>query len=554
MGQEMDLWDTPGLHWLEMNIGKIWTDRQEQQIREDWIRKEDWIVQCHPWKGFLLLLRGYMTGDGLEIESRLHKLIPVLARNGDSAQVVAALSLLGIIILETRGWEPEIEALHLHVQNEHADIGSLEYVLRQFFLAQKAVFSDCVADADAAYGKLLDRQAGADEVAKYVLGRVYEKMALYLWRSPSHSHEVRWKMAVERWCVQCRDSIVARRLQSLELHPIHEWSSLTPPKKEEVTTNAIFSEREVDVIRAIIKAKQSLLPETIERAAYMAADYGDPFWKEQANRLKTDEVRQATKRIIETNPLEYRFTFFESFQGYNNRGEPLFHSRYGRRKVKQLLGLLLLQPHGRIVKDVLLDQLFGDGGEQQTGSYLHVLLHRLRDVFAKQTGVSDGWVMMQDGMILLNENRIAGVDVQEYKKMASVGHQLWSDDLAAAIEVYERATRMYRTVVAPEFEYEDWMTALRFELINHQKRMLKRLWDTSRKNGEIEKGILYGESLLEMDEWDLLTARQLCGDWESIGDHKRVIQTCKRYANWFEKEEEDIPAWITNCLKNAKST
>lgn len=223
MSRETDLWGLSGLAWLEVNISRPWPEQLERQARETWLQSEDWIVQCHPWRGFLLLLREYINGEGRESEARLRKLIPVLARNGDPQQIIAAFSLLGVLILEIRGWEPEIEALHQHVQNESAEPGTLAYVLRQFLLAQKAVFSDRKADADEAYGALLGRQAGTDEAAQFAMGRIFEKMALYLWRYPSHSHESRWKMAVGHWCARIPDSIVTRRLQSLEKHPIQSW-------------------------------------------------------------------------------------------------------------------------------------------------------------------------------------------------------------------------------------------------------------------------------------------------------------------------------------------
>ncbi|GAX91145.1 bacterial transcriptional activator domain-containing protein [Effusibacillus lacus] len=549
MANQPDIWGPSGVAWLEANIGYDWPESLVLALEQKWEQSEEWILQCHPWKAFLLILRNYLTGDWAVAEGRLRRLIPVLARYGNANQMAASLSLLGLLRLDLQGWEPELEALHTQLKDEQTAGGDLGEILARFFFAQAAVINGRLSDADDFYKRMLHGEAVTDEAAKWVLGRVFEKMGLYLLRTGTHPMKMEWQLATDQWIKQFPSSLITDRLQRLDCHPVMAWRDSTAAQTLTGNLAGILIDRETEVAREILEAKNSLLPEKVALAKFLAKSYGDPFWIGQADRLTASE---APRPSIETGSgkMECRFTFFGTFQGYLSGGEELFPRRYGRKKVKQLLALLLLQPRYRMVKDVLTDRLFADEENIHSGNYLHVLMHRLRELFARATGVPDNWAMILDGMVALNENRIGGIDVEEYRKRASVGHQLWFDDPAAASELYDKSIGMYNPVVAPEFEYEDWIATLRVELANHQKRMLRRLWEYARENGQMERAVHYGELLLAADEWDLSVLRQLCKDWLLVGDRKRIADTCERYIHLLERESEEIPVWV---LEQARS-
>ncbi|MDI3329065.1 MAG: bacterial transcriptional activator domain-containing protein [Alicyclobacillaceae bacterium] len=535
MRDASSVWEPSGLIWLENNLGCPWPDALEREVRREWSEKEDWALNCHPWTALLLLIREYLTVPASRTEPRLRRLLPILAGRGDPGQVVAALSLLGIVVIDGEGRTAETDALFHHLRREITEPGVLNDVLRRFFCARAAVVSGNVEEACRLFGELLDVKPG-DPVTESVLGRVYEKAAVFLRCRPARALESRWRMAAERWCEKHPLSIPARRLK--------RWLEAAGDVPAELVPEDPF-DREEEIMIGLAGAKQE---PNRERLRYLAKVYGDPYWIRRVEELAFSSSEGAKAKIGASGVAEYRFTFFESFQGYGPDGNTLFPERYSRKTVKQVLALLLLQPRYRMVKDKLWDVLFGEASGETGENYLHVILYRVRRLFLKQTGIADGWVHIRDGMVVFNENRVGGVDVQEYRQLASVGHQLWVDDREAAVSLYRRAAEMYRPVVAPEFEYEDWMAAWREELFLHQKRILRRLWDYARETAGLEQAVQYGEALLALDEWDLSTVHQLCKDWKSMGDHTRVTRICERYFRRITEDSEEIPPWMREFL------
>lgn len=189
--------------------------------------------------------------------------------------------------------------------------------------------------------------------------------------------------------------------------------------------------------------------------------------------------------------------------------------------------------------------LFGEEHRGSDGNYLHVLLHRLRQLFQKQTGVGGDWVAVRNDMIFVNENRIGSVDIEEYRKLAAVGHELWQTDKEAACDLYVKAVNMYHPVIAPEFEYEDWFASTRIFLEQQQRRMLKRLRLTDLQEGRMDAAIHRGEQLLALDPCDLTVLKELCDDWLKMGDTKTMQQVCQRTLEMVREEGDFVPKWLT---------
>ncbi|WP_027417977.1 bacterial transcriptional activator domain-containing protein [Aneurinibacillus terranovensis] len=558
MEEHGELWGPSGLEWLENHLGRTWPDWIEKTVAETWKAQEKWLLNCHPDKALLLLLRQYLLGEKANLEKRLRNLIVTLAKFGNPGQIVAAFSLLGLAIVEERGFDSELEAICIQIQNEPVAIGTYEYVLRHFLFAQAAVLKGELQTTEQLYGELIDGRIPFQPISVWILGRIYEKSAIYILRN-LNILEVRWRVAAEQWCKRFADSFIIKRLQkclqsqslqSSELHPIVIWrlsfengNDMDGPIR--ANREDVFNDQEVQVLLAILESRRMPTIEAIEHARYIARAYGDPFWMERSDELSVvTRQKQITDVVDQASDYEYRFTFFESFQAYSRNGQKLFPLRYKRKKVKQLLALLLLQPHYRMVKEILLNQLFGDDERNQDSNYLHVLIHRLRELLYRQTGIQEGWIWIQDGLVFFNEDRVNGVDVQEFLKRASVGHQLWLDDQEDAVVLYRQATQMFRDVIAPEFEYDDWVASLRAEVLNNQQKMLGRLIKHANQNNLHEQVIHYCEELLKLNEWDLSTVYQLCQGLENTGDTWQIIQTCNRYERLLRQEHEEIPEWL----------
>jgi hypothetical protein len=167
-----EIWGPSGVVWLEEQLAGRWDDHLEATVHAMWDKQEKWLLECHPWVAFLLVLREYLLHPPLMGENRLRRLIPILAQSGNSGQTMAALALLGILIVEARGQDPESEAICRQLEREQTGDTGLDYVLSRFLFAQESLVKGKEAKTSAIYQELLEKGTGFETPARWVLGRV----------------------------------------------------------------------------------------------------------------------------------------------------------------------------------------------------------------------------------------------------------------------------------------------------------------------------------------------------------------------------------------------
>ncbi|UOF91688.1 bacterial transcriptional activator domain-containing protein [Fodinisporobacter ferrooxydans] len=557
-----DLFGPKGEEWLKAHLGEPWTAEMDEYIRDVWKKQETWLLKCQPEIAFLLLLRQYVWRDMDGLEARVRKLIQEFAVYGEYGRLTGSILLLALVQLEQRGWNSETDALCLQIEQEQLALESYESVLRMFLLAQTAVIRGDETTANLLYKELLDIQYFNDSSIGWLFVRIYEKTFLFLMRYTGHPLWLRWHAVAEHWCQTFSNSPLTERLNPLLALNRDKQMVLSSSKKYEIFEILpvdLLKENCVDnecvVIQFIRKAKLSKSLQDIESARIAAQTYGDPFWIQTAcdiARVNSSKHNGFEQEDLNTEIKEpgLFYTFFGIFQGYLKDGNVLFPKSFRRKKVKQFLAYLLLQPDYRVMKEKVNESFFAKDESDHNPNYLHVMLHRLRNIFYTQTGIPDGWVWIHDGMIELNIQRIINVDVQEFLKLASVGHHLWHEDQVEAIRLYRKATGMFRPEVAPEFEYEEWMIASQFNLKNEQQKMLKRLSGYAQKIGSPEQEIYYCEELLKLDPIDFQTLYQLYKGYEYLGEHKKISDLYEYYKQLMSVDNEELPEWMTT-VKNA---
>lgn len=562
------------LQWLEENLGYEWTMPEEIEGKKVWDDSALRLTESYPSHAFLLIVRDYIMGIDAKTEGRLRKLIPLLSGLGDSSLTLSALVLLGIFVMENGKKSDVVDTVVQQVSKELKSADhSMECVLYHYLQGQIAVKAGHFRSADELYHRVLSQPLETYAPLNFLLGRMYQKIGLYVLRIPHHDLQGQWSYKVNEWCRQYPNSPLTEQLRWLEqtqpepnqwMHPLLMWRMHNAPlstpdlhstvaKNYSVDTKYLNC-REMELIWALVLARDHASTDALERVRVAAEAYGDPFWIAQINTSQSSPalltLASPAKPSVEIQESALHFTYFDTFQGYTSSNVPLFAPTYTRRKVRLLLAFLLLQPRFRMVRDQLLVQLFGEDSSVSEGNYLHVTLHRLRQLLSSSTGVRGDWVKVQEGMVVLNEDRIALVDIDEYRKLADAGHELWRVDRTAACEFYVRAVNMYHPVIAPEFEYEDWMAELRVVLDQQQRRMLRRLWQEERHEGRLDSAVQWGEQLLTLDSGDLSVLDELCNDWHQVGDLKTMHQACARTFEYLRKEGDPIPSWLKSVVKD----
>ncbi|EXX88325.1 hypothetical protein BG53_00715 [Paenibacillus darwinianus] len=146
--------------------------------------------------------------------------------------------------------------------------------------------------------------------------------------------------------------------------------------------------------------------------------------------------------------------------------------KWKRRKSRELLVFLLLQPDYRALRDQVVEQLFGEGEASKLANHLYVSLHELRNALA-DVGFDDA-IEVRGGVIGFRESVIEVVDVEQYMTLSRVGDQLWAYDKEPAAMLYMDAVRLYGLLGA-DMPQVDWIERWRSQLLERQTLMLRRL-------------------------------------------------------------------------------
>ncbi|CAM4273127.1 AfsR/SARP family transcriptional regulator [Paenibacillus tarimensis] len=146
--------------------------------------------------------------------------------------------------------------------------------------------------------------------------------------------------------------------------------------------------------------------------------------------------------------------------------------KWKRKRSKELLVYLLLQPDFRAIREQVIDELFGDGDPTKLANHLYVSLHELRSALAA-LGFEDA-VEARGGIIGFRESVVEVVDVGHYMTLSKVGDDLWTDDREEAFRLYQDAVRLYGLLGA-DMPQLDWLVRWREQLLERQTQMLRRL-------------------------------------------------------------------------------
>ncbi len=160
-----------------------------------------------------------------------------------------------------------------------------------------------------------------------------------------------------------------------------------------------------------------------------------------------------------------------------------------RKKTKELLVYLLLQPKYESPKDRVVELLFAGDEPEKAANKLYVAIHELKKTLFLHLGQTDA-VALKEGQVRLNERLIDYSDVEQFGNLARVGEQLWREDRELALEMFDRACQLYDDLL-PEMPYVDWLEPYRESLAERQSGMLRRLALQTSARGDLERAESY---------------------------------------------------------------
>lgn len=136
---------------------------------------------------------------------------------------------------------------------------------------------------------------------------------------------------------------------------------------------------------------------------------------------------------------------------------------------------LVMHPQGRISTEIVMDELFSDDDVKKSKNRLYVSIHRVNRFLHDQFGIKEPFIQNQQGFVFFNQDLVEEIDLQVYRKLTSVANQLWYDDQEAAVELMQKANKIYQDELLSDFLYYDWLEKYRKSLQQTHGKLLKRL-------------------------------------------------------------------------------
>ncbi|MED4351618.1 BTAD domain-containing putative transcriptional regulator [Schinkia azotoformans] len=189
------------------------------------------------------------------------------------------------------------------------------------------------------------------------------------------------------------------------------------------------------------------------------------------------ELCDAEKNIfskVKKRSSKLTFKLFGNFEVYIGEKQ-ITLTKWERKKAEELLLYLLVQPNLQALKDVIMDKFYADENYKKASNRIYVLIHTINNKIKNVIENDKPFISIMNGFIRIDHNQIEEIDVLNYLKLLSVGRLLWSDDQMAAIELFNKARKIYHNQVIPDMYYISWLEQFREDIKQKHTKMLNFL-------------------------------------------------------------------------------
>src|SRR5437879_2277669 len=138
-------------------------------------------------------------------------------------------------------------------------------------------------------------------------------------------------------------------------------------------------------------------------------------------------------------------------------GRAIEGSQFARRKPKQLIKLLALQPHHQLHREQAMEYLWPDSDPESAANNLHKAIHMARHALEPSLkSVADSYfILTQEQQVILRAPGVFWIDFDAFAQRLAAASKV------AEVCAYEEARALYEGDFLTYDRYEDWAVAWR---------------------------------------------------------------------------------------------
>ena len=248
-----------------------------------------------------------------------------------------------------------------------------------------------------------------------------------------------------------------------------------------------------------------------------------------------------SKAIKRTSKLTFKL--FGNFEVYIGEKQ-IFFTKWERKKAEELLLYLLVQPNLQALKDVIIDKFYADENYKKASNRLYVLIHTINNKIKNVIENDKPFISIMNGFVRIDHNQIEEIDVLNYLKLLSVGHLLWNDDQMDAIELFNKARKIYHNQVIEDVYYIPWLEQFREDIRQKHAKMLRFLLKNT-SNEEVINSLF-----MELIECDPLNETSIIHYITYLQDHCEDLKAKEVYQKYARTLKEELGLDVSAELKS----
>ncbi len=214
-------------------------------------------------------------------------------------------------------------------------------------------------------------------------------------------------------------------------------------------------------------------------------------------------------------------------------GELLSETAWARRKAKNLLKLLALQPGYRIHKDQATEVLWPDLDPISASSNLYRNLHLLRQTLqpGQSPRAESSYIILKEEIIRLNTSDGIWIDIDAFQSLLE--RALNETDATA---VLEEALNLYQGDLLEEDLYEEWTLRRREELRQAHQQNLLQLAGLYRKRRKYAHAVSLLQRILASEPTNESAHRELILNFTLAGQRSEALSQYQRCRKVLDEE------------------
>src|SRR2546421_246422 len=201
-------------------------------------------------------------------------------------------------------------------------------------------------------------------------------------------------------------------------------------------------------------------------------------------------------------------------------GRAIEGRQFARRKPKQLIKLLALQPHHQLHREQAMEYLWPDSDPASAANNLHKAIHMARHALEPSLkSVADShFILTQEQQVILRAPGVFWIDVDAFAQRLAAASK------GAEVGAYEEARALYEGEFLAEDRYEDWAVARREQLQNMRQELLSKVARLYEARGEQKLAIERLQELATTDMSNEETHRDLMRLYALNGNKHQALK------------------------------